>query len=188
MEQNGNQWTEFQLSDIPADTRRLLADHARQQTTDRYHLPANLFDEAERIVAAGYVILGGVPNAGQVFDPDTHHPVGGWMHVSRTYCAHCDAHTPAVCRHILAVAFASYLARHLPDTAAATPATTGAGPARGTAGGIGRAGGARLGRTRHTRAPRAGNGRNCPHCGGWLTAAGGCNKAACPTNRARRIA
>ena len=157
---------------IPTDTRQALAERARRQAVERYALPEDLFDEAERLVMSGAVHLTG-HNEGLVGD------MGLRAMVTTRECGHCYG-IHGICRHRLAVAFADLLARNAtggqadPGNGERPPAASG----RGT---LGRYGGGKLRPVRIARAARKatwskGGTDHCPRCGGFLSAGGGCNK------------
>jgi hypothetical protein len=175
--QMAENWTQFRMTDIPKPVLQTLASRARRQTVEKLQAPAELFDQAEALVAAGYVELT-MRNVGYVYDPEPGRLGGGWLMVSRDYCPHCDdAALPGVCRHKIAVWFMDLLARHLPDAPepAERPELAGGADAQpaGQAAGLGAATGGHIGHIHHTAAS---DGKHCPYCGGWLTSAGDCNK------------
>lgn len=156
---------------LPEEKRAELAARARTQTVEKYHAPASLFEQAERMVEAGHVLLTG-RNHGSVWS-------NGWMAVGSDYCAHCrDAFQPVLCAHKLAVWYADLLARHMPKPEQGHKPDIGSGQAETGTMRLGRTGGYSgrpLSRRRLRVKGKKSDGKHCPRCGGWLTAAGGCN-------------
>jgi len=96
-------WT-FNQDAMITDEALAALDQARAEIAKA--APADMLDQAERIVFRGHVMM--VENIAWVFDPD-----GGWRTVGHKHCPHCSP-DGGLCRHKLA----AWLAKHL---AAADP-------------------------------------------------------------------
>lgn len=160
----------FRVEEVPEEVRVALAARARQQTVERYRLPVSAFEEAERLVVAGQVLV--TAGVGQVYDR------GCWAMVTLRDCGHCYDRSGGICRHRLAVAFADLLAKYLPgEGQERAPGDGVAGLGRG-AGYSGRP--LRRSRVRRRSAKRKGQGKgatdHCAACGAFLCADGSCNR------------